>query len=147
MSQFSSSAQWALEMARAEAPLFHHDFIGTEHVLLGLLKSPDGKVGRVLHALGVNHEAVRHEIEKIVGTGPLHETQPVIPFTPRARQALHLATNEAKAFNRECADPEHILLGLLLEGGGVAALVLKKLGVEPEMARQQVLKELGRGEC
>jgi hypothetical protein len=142
LADFNPTARQALEFARAEAGWFHHDFIGTEHVLLGLLKSESGALAGILRRLGLDHGAIRKEIEAIVGVGIASETTAAIPYTPRARQALHLATSEAKALKQGHVGPEHVFLGLLLEGGGVAALVLKNFGVQVQRAREEVLKEL-----
>jgi hypothetical protein len=142
LSDFNPTTREALELARAEAGGLHHDFIGTEHVLLGLLKSESGPLSNVLRRLGLDHGAIRAEIEKIVGVGNSSEQTAAIPYTPRARRALHLATSEAKALKQDHAGAEHVFLGLLLEGSGVAALVLKNFGVQVQGARQEVWREL-----
>jgi hypothetical protein len=142
LSDFNASAQQVLELARDEPLRFHRDFIGTEHVLLGLLKMEQGIVPNVLRSLGVNHETIRLEIEKLVGLGPVHPAATPIPYTPRARKALQLAANEAKSLHHAHVGTEHIFLGLLLEGSGVAALVLKNLGVQIERTREAILREL-----
>lgn len=148
-SAFTPGAKQILEFARAEAPLLRHDFIGTEHVLLGLLSLETGVVSSVLRKSGVDHEGVRTEIEKLVGIGPDHATAVAIPYTPRARKALQIAAREAKALNQAQVGAEHIFLGLLLEGGGAAALVLKSLGIRIEKIREEILQEMnpssGRG--
>ena len=140
---FSPDGQRTLELAREEAPRLHHCFIGTEHVLLGLLGSETGAVLNVLRKLGLDREIVRIEIEKIVGLGPEQKMAGDIPFTPRARKALRLAAKEARALNRSRVGAEHIFLGLLLESEGVAGLVLRSLGVDVARARRELLKELG----
>ncbi|MDB6112670.1 MAG: NDP-hexose 4-ketoreductase [Pedosphaera sp.] len=142
LSEFSASAQQVLELAREEPLRFHHDFIGTEHVLLGLLKMEQGIVPNILRGLGVSHETIRMEVEKFVGLGAVHPVTTPIPYTPRARKALLLAANEAKALRHAHVGTEHIFLGLLLEGGGIAALVLRNLGVQIESTREAVLREL-----
>jgi len=130
-------AVWqSLELAGAEAVRFHHDFIGTEHVLLGLLEN--GKVRRVLENLGVRRETVRAEIEKIVGLGPQSQTNRPAVYTPRAQRAFRFAIREAKAARVIRAEPEHVLLGLLEEGSGVAAMVLNSVGVDTKKAREQL---------
>jgi ATP-dependent Clp protease ATP-binding subunit ClpC len=121
---------------------FHHDFIGTEHVLLGLFSAEDGIVPAVLKRMGIEHGKVRVEVEKIVASQPGHIVGPMIPYTPRARRALRLAAEEAKSLCRAEVGPEHILLGLLREGEGVAGLVLRSLGVNVEKTRAEILKEL-----
>jgi ATP-dependent Clp protease ATP-binding subunit ClpC len=135
-------AAWqSFELAGAEAARFHHDFIGTEHVLLGLLGEENGKVGKVLENLGVRRENVRAEIEKIVGVGPQSHTDRPARYTPRAKKAFQFAIREAKAARAVRAEPEHVLLGLLDGCGGVAALVLKQLGVDADKVREQIRKQ------
>ncbi|MDB6020719.1 MAG: clpC [Pedosphaera sp.] len=139
---FTAGAQQTLALAREEAPRLHHDFIGTEHVLLGLTISQAGIVPKVMQKMGVDSEKVRREIEKWVGPGQNAGRNPAaIPFTPRAKRALLLAANEAKALDSAHIGAEHIFLGLLLEGHGVAALVLKSLGVDVEKTRAEILRE------
>ena len=146
LAEFTSNAQETLTLAREEAPRLHHDFIGTEHVLLGLTKSPAGIVPKVMQKMGVDSENVRREIEKWVGLGqPATQNSTTIPYTPRAKRALSLAAQEAKALHRTHIGAEHIFLGLLLEGHGVAALVLKSLGVDVEKARAEIRRELAEG--
>ena len=131
MSAFTPNAQKTLELARAEAPRLNHDFIGTEHVLLGLLNSPAGIVPNIMRRMGVDAETVRQEIAALIGPGlPAERVAAAIPYTPRAIRALSLAVGEAEALKQPHVSPEHILLGLLKEGEGVAALVLRKLGVD-----------------
>jgi len=132
-----------LEFARAEAPRLNHDFIGTEHVLLGLLKSHSSIVPNVMHRLGVEFEIIRVEIEKIIGPGvPLPRVAAEIPYTPRATRALALAVKEADELHQSQVSPEHIFLGLIKEGSGVAAIVLKNLGVDIDRARAEIVKEM-----
>jgi len=140
---FAPAAQQTLEFARAEAPRLNHDFIGTEHVLLGLLKSQSEIVPNVMRRLGVEFEAVRVEIEKVIGPGmPAQRVAANIPYTPRATRALALAAKEAEELNQAQVSPEHIFLGLIKEGEGVAAIVLKNLGVEIGRARGELVKEM-----
>jgi hypothetical protein len=143
LTSFNASERQTLEFARAEAPRFHHDFIGTEHVLLGLLEVENGAVRNVLRRFGVDREAIRLEIEKFVGLGPVREAATAIPYTPRARKSLLLAAREAQALNHAYVGAEHIFLGLLLEGDGVAARVLRNLGIQIEKTREEILKEIG----
>ena len=142
LNDFDPNARHVLELAREEPARFNHDFVGTEHVLLGVLRSKHEVVSKVLRRFGVERDAVSVEIEKFVGLGPVHEANPAIPFTPRARKALQLAASEAKAMNRARVGTEHIFLGLLSEGSGVAALVLKNLGIETQRTREEILKEI-----
>ena len=142
LSNFSANAKEILELAQVEAPRLHHDFVGTEHVLLGLLTSENSVVLNVLRRFGLDREIVRMEIEKVVGIGSSYPLPSVIPYTPRAKRALLLAAREASSLKHSSVAAEHILLGLLREGSGVAALVLKNLGVQTESARQEILKAL-----
>ena len=139
---FAPAARQTLKLAPEEARHFHHDFIGTEHVLLGLTKSNSRIVSNVMQRLGVDGEAVRLEIQKIVHFGQPHKAVATIPFTPRARKALRLAADEARTLNQPRIGAEHILLGLIIEGSGVAAMVLKNLGVQLERAREEILTEM-----
>jgi len=145
LDDFSASAKQTLELARAEAPRLHHNFIGTEHVLLGLLTLENGVVLEMLRRIGVDRKDVQTEIEKIVGLGPDQGPVPEIPFTPRARKALRLAADEARALNHPQTGPEHIFLGLIEEGSGVAALVLRNLGVNVEKARDEIRRIAAAG--
>jgi hypothetical protein len=133
-----------LDCGGREARGFQHDFIGTEHVLLGLLEAKTGVVPGVLQRMGVDPKTVRDEIGKIVGPGRAQGACPAPPYTPRVKKALELAGAEARALNRTQVDGEHIFLGLLREGSGVAAMVLKSLGVNTQTAREEVIRELGR---
>jgi hypothetical protein len=131
----------ALEAGRAEALCFHHDFIGTEHVLLGLLAAETSSASNVLRKMGVSRETVRVQIERIVGSGPKSHNAQSLPYTPRAKRALELAAREARCLHNNHVDPRHIFLGLLLEGHGVAALVLKSLGVDVQKVRSEIERE------
>jgi ATP-dependent Clp protease ATP-binding subunit ClpC len=139
---FTPRAQQVLALARKEADRFHHNFVGTGHLLLGLIKLGQGVAVNVLQKLGLVLETVRLEVEKQVGTGPDQKIFANIPYTPRVKKVLALATKEAKALNQPYVGTEHILLGLLREGDGVAPLVLKSLDVDIEQTRQEILKEL-----
>jgi hypothetical protein len=143
LSAFTPNAQRTLELARAEAPRLNHDFIGTEHVLLGLLKSQSGIVPNVMRRLGVGSETIRAEIEKTIGPGlTAQRVAAEIPFTPRATRALALAVKEAEGLDQTQVSPEHIFLGLIKEGEGVAAVVLRNLGVDISRARGEIVKEM-----
>src|SRR5204862_4358989 len=142
MNNFTPRAQQVLALARKEADRFNHNFVGTEHLLLGLIKLGQGVAVNVLQKLGLDLETVRMEVEKQVGTGPDQKMIGNIPYTPRVKKVLALAAKEAKALNHTYIGTEHILLGLLREGDGVAARVLRNLDVNAEVTRQYVLKEL-----
>jgi ATP-dependent Clp protease ATP-binding subunit ClpC len=142
MNNFTPRAQQVLALARKEADRFNHNFVGTEHLLLGLIKLGQGVAVNVLQRLGLDLETVRMEVEKQVGTGPDQKMIGNIPYTPRVKKVLALASKEAKNLNHTYVGTEHILLGLLREGDGVAARVLKNLDVDIEQTRQEILKEL-----
>jgi len=142
MNNFTPRAQQVLALARKEADRFNHNFVGTEHLLLGLIKLGQGVAVNVLQKMGLDLETVRLEVEKQVGTGPDQRVVGNIPYTPRVKKVLALAAKEARALNHTYVGTEHILLGLLREGDGVAARVLKNLDVDIEQTRQEILKEL-----
>ncbi len=142
MNNFTPRAQQVLQLARKEADRFNHGYVGTEHILLGLIALGQGVAVNVLQRMGVNLETVRLEVEKAVGVGPETKTVGNVPFTPRVKKVLALASQEARAMNHAYVGTEHILLGLLREGEGVAARILKNLNVDLEKARIEVLKEL-----
>src|SRR5271154_5655554 len=142
MSNFTPRAQQVLALARKEADRFNHNFLGTEHLLLGLIKLGQGVAVNVLQSMGIDLDTVRIAVEKEVGTGPDQKMIGNIPYTPRVKKVLALASKEAKALNHTYVGTEHILLGLLREGDGVAAKVLKNLDVDIEQCRQEILKEL-----
>jgi ATP-dependent Clp protease ATP-binding subunit ClpC len=142
LSNFTPRAQQVLALARKEADRFNHNFVGTEHLLLGLIKLGQGVAVNVLQKMGLDLETVRLEVEKQVGTGPDQKMIGNVPYTPRVKKVLQLAAKEAKALTHTYVGTEHILLGLLREGDGVAARVLKNLDVDIEQARQEILKEL-----
>ena len=142
MNNFTPRAQQVLALARKEADRFNHNYLGSEHLLLGLIKLGQGVAVNVLQKLGLDLETVRMEVEKQVGPGPDQKMIGNIPYTPRVKKVLSLAQKEAKALNHTYVGTEHILLGLLREGEGVAARVLKNLDVDIEQTRQEILKEL-----
>ena len=139
---FTPRAQQVLALARFEADRLHHNFLGTEHLLLGLIALGQGVAVNVLWKMGVDLETARREVEQHVGAGPEQTIFGNIPYTPRVKKVLALAAKEAKALNHTYVGTEHILLGLLREGDGVAARVLQHLGVDVERTRQEILKEL-----
>ena len=141
MNNFTPRAQQVLALARKEADRFHHNYVGTEHILLGLIKLGQGVAVSVLQKMGLDLETVRSAVEKQVGSGP-EGKNPEAFLTPRVKKVLALAGKEAKALNHSYVGTEHILLGLLREGEGVAARVLKSLDVDIERTRNEILREL-----
>ena len=139
---FTPRAQQVLALSRREADRFNHNFVGTEHLLLGLIALGQGVAVNVLRKMGLDLETVRCEVEKQVGTGPDQKMIGNIPYTPRVKKVLALAAKESKALNHAYVGTEHVLLGLLREGDGVAPRVLKNLGVDLEQTRREILKEL-----
>ena len=142
MNNFTPRAQQVLALARKEADRFNHNYIGTEHVLLGLIKLGQGVAVSVLQRMGLDLESVRMEVEKEVGTGPDQKSSANIPYTPRVKKVLALANKEAKQLNHSYVGTEHILLGLLREGEGMAARVLTSLNVDLPTTRNEVLAEI-----
>lgn len=142
MNNFTPRAQQVLALARKEADRFNHNYVGTEHLLLGLIKLGQGVAVNVLQKMNLDLETVRMEVEKQVGNGPETKMVGNIPYTPRVKKVLALAGKEAKALNHSYVGTEHILLGLLREGDGVAARVLKNLEVDIERTRNEILREL-----
>ena len=120
MNNFTPRAQQVLALARKEADRFNHNYVGTEHLLLGLIKLGRGVAVNVLQKMGLDLETVRMEVEKQVGSGPETKMVGNIPYTPRVKKVLALAGKEARALNHSYVGTEHILLGLLREGEGVA---------------------------
>jgi len=142
MNNFTPRAQQVLQLARKEADRFNHGYVGTEHLLLGIIALGQGVAVNVLQRLGVNLESVRMEVEKAVGVGPETKTVGNLPFTPRVKKVLALAGSEARALNHAYVGTEHILLGLLREGEGVASRVLRNLNIDLEKTRVEIMKEL-----
>ena len=137
--RFSPRAREVIISAQQEALALHHGFIGTEHILLGLLRDRDGVAGRTLHVLGISPDAVREQVLDIVG-GSQHEVAGHIPLTPRSKKVLELAVQEAVRLGHLYVGTEHILLGLVREGDGVGWHVLHRLGLTVPGVRDQVLK-------
>ena len=142
MNNFTPRAQQVLQLARKEADRFNHGYVGTEHILLGICALGQGVAVNVLQKIGISLESLRMEVEKAVGVGPETKTVGNVPFTPRVKKVLALSGSEARALNHSYVGTEHILLGLLREGEGVAARVLKNLDVDLEQARIEIMKEL-----
>lgn len=139
MHNFTPRAQQVLALARKEAERFNHNFVGTEHVLLGIISLGQGTAVAVLRKMGLDLGVVRQDVEKCIGTGPERNPSLAIPYTPRVKKVLALAIKEARALNHSYVGTEHILLGFLREGDGVAGRVLKKLGMDLEKTRQEIL--------
>jgi ATP-dependent Clp protease ATP-binding subunit ClpA len=141
MVNFTPRAQQVLVLARREADRFRHHFVGTEHLLLGLIRLGQGTAFTALERMGLDLTSVRQEIETQVGAGPDQKLFGT-PFTPRARHVLALAAKEAQSLNHPYVGTEHILLGLLGEGDGVAGRVLRNRAVDIYATRQQILEVL-----
>ena len=129
--------------ARREAQRFHHEYIGTEHILLGLIQEGQGVAANVLKSMNVDLDKIRREVEKIVKAGPAHEPSVQIPFTPRAKKVVELALEEAGELGHNYIGTEHLLLALLREQEGIAAHVLLALGVKLEEVREVTIDFLG----
>jgi ATP-dependent Clp protease ATP-binding subunit ClpC len=143
--RFTDRARKVMALANQEAQRFNHDCIGTEHVLLGLVKEGSGVGAQVLKNLDVDIKKLRLEIEKLVKSGPDMVTMGKLPQTPRAKKVIEFAIEEARSLNHNYVGTEHILLGLLREADGIAAQVLMNLGLKLEDVRQEVLNLLGAG--
>jgi hypothetical protein len=140
--RFTDRARRVVVLAQEEARLLNHDYIGTEHILLGLIQEGDGVAARALQSLGISLDAVRARVEDIIGRGD-EQSPSHIPFTPRAKKVLELSLREALQLSHNYIGTEHILLGLIREGEGVAAQVLVELGGDLERVRQEVKRILG----
>ena len=139
--KFTDKARRVVVLAQEEAKMLNHNYIGTEHILLGLIHEGEGVAAKALEALGINLDAVREQVQEIIGQG---QTPPTghIPFTPRAKKVLELSLREALQLGHSYIGTEHLLLGLIREGEGVAAQVLTKLGADSNRVRQQVVELL-----
>ena len=142
MSNFTPRAQQVLALARKEADRFHHNYVGTEHLLLGLINLGQGVAVNVLQKMGLDLDTVRQAVDEQVGLGPEAKPSGNVPYTPRVKKVLALAGKEAKGLNHSYVGTEHILLGLLREGEGVAARVLKSLDIDVDRCRNEILSEL-----
>ena len=139
--RFTDRARRVVVLAQEEARLLNHNYIGTEHILLGLLNEGEGIAAKALESLGINLSGVREQVVEIIGQGQQAPTGH-IPFTPRAKKVLELSLREALQLGHNYIGTEHILLGLIREGEGVAAQVLQKLGAELQKVRQTVIQLL-----
>ena len=139
--RFTDRARRVVVLAQEEARMLNHNYIGTEHILLGLIHEGEGVAARTLESMDISLEAVRRQVEQIIGRG---QAAPVghIPFTPRAKKVLELSLREALQLGHNYIGTEHMLLGLIREGEGVAAQVLQKLGADLNRVRQSVIQLL-----
>ncbi|WP_288453099.1 Clp protease N-terminal domain-containing protein, partial [uncultured Microbacterium sp.] len=140
--RFTDRARRVVVLAQEEAKMLNHNYIGTEHILLGLIHEGEGVAAKALESLGISLDAVREQVQDIIGQG---QQQPTghIPFTPRAKKVLELSLREALQLGHNYIGTEHLLLGLIREGEGVAARVLENLGVDLAKVRTQVIRMLG----
>ncbi len=143
--RFTDRARKVMQLANQEAQRFNHEYIGTEHILLGLVKEGSGVAANVLKNLEVDLRKIRLEVEKLVQSGPEMVTVGKLPQTPRAKKVIEYSMEEARNLNHSYVGTEHILLGLLREQEGVAAQVLMNLGLKLEDVREEVLNLLGHG--
>ncbi|MCA9096465.1 MAG: NDP-hexose 4-ketoreductase, partial [Planctomycetaceae bacterium] len=141
--RFTDRARKVMQLANQEAQRFNHEYIGTEHILLGLVKEGSGVAANVLKNLDIDLRKIRTEVEKIVQAGPDMVTMGKLPQTPRAKKVIEYSMEEARQLNHNYVGTEHILLGLLREQEGVAAQVLMNLGLKLEDVREEVLNLLG----
>jgi hypothetical protein len=139
--RFTDRARRVVVLAQEEARMLNHNYIGTEHFLLGLIHEGEGVAAKALESLGISLDAVRQQVEEIIGQGQ-QAPSGHIPFTPRAKKVLELTQREAQQLGHNYIGTEHILLGLIREGSGVAAQVLVKLGADLNRVRQQVIQLL-----
>jgi ATP-dependent Clp protease ATP-binding subunit ClpA len=140
--RFTDRARRVVVLAQEEARMLNHNYIGTEHILLGLAHEGEGVAAKALESLGISLDAVRQQVEEIIGQGQ-QALSGHIPFTPRAKEVLELSRREASQLGHNYIGTEHILLGLVREGDGVAAQVLVKLGADLKTVRQQVIQLIG----
>src|SRR5246127_2357860 len=143
--RFTDRARKVMQLANQEAQRFNHEYVGTEHVLLGLIKEGSGVAANVLRNLDVDLRKIRNEVEKIVQAGPEMVTMGKLPQTPRAKKVIEYAIEEARNLNHNYVGTEHLLLGLLREQEGVAAQVLLNLNLKLDEVREEVLNLLGHG--
>jgi ATP-dependent Clp protease ATP-binding subunit ClpC len=136
---FTDRARRVVVLAQDEARLRNHDYLGTEHLLLGLIREREGVAAKALESLGISLEAVHAQVQEIVGQGQSAPTSH-IPFTPRAKKVLELSFREALQLHHDYLGTEHLLLGLIREGEGVAAQVLMQLGADLSRVRQRVIE-------
>jgi ATP-dependent Clp protease ATP-binding subunit ClpC len=141
--RFTERARQVVVLAQDEARALRHNYIGTEHLLLGLLREEEGLAARVLETLGVTLEQSRDQVRAIIGAGEPGETLAgQIPFTPRAKKTLELALREARSLGHQFIGTEHVLLGLVRVGEGVGVKILDALGASPAVVREEVIRSL-----
>jgi ATP-dependent Clp protease ATP-binding subunit ClpC len=141
--RFTERARKVILLAKEEAKRFNHDYIGTEHILLGLVREGEGVAAAVLASFGLSPDKIRLEVEKLVQPGPSTVISGDLPFTPKAKKVIELAMDEARALGHNYIGTEHLLLGLIKEGEGVASQVLMNLGLELDKVREEVMNLLG----
>ncbi|MBI3999885.1 MAG: AAA family ATPase, partial [Candidatus Omnitrophica bacterium] len=141
--RFTERARKVIILAKEEAKRFNHDYIGTEHILLGLIKEGESVAAAVLQNLGLSLDTIRLEVEKLVQFGPSTIVSGDIPFTPKAKKVIELAMDEARRLGHNYIGTEHLLLGLIKEGEGVASHVLMNVGLDLNKVRSEVIKLLG----
>ncbi len=141
--RFTERVRKVIQLAREEAMRFNHDYIGTEHLLLGLVKEGEGIAAAALANLGVDLKTLRLEVEKLVEQGPSTVSVGEIPFNPQAKKVLELAVEEARKFGHNYIGTEHLLLGLIKEGEGIAAHVLENMKIDVEKVQREVVRLLG----
>jgi ATP-dependent Clp protease ATP-binding subunit ClpC len=145
LNNFNPEAQQVLVLARKAADRLNHSFLGTEHLLLGIMELGQGTAVNVLRKMNLDLEILALEVEKHVGTGPDQKLFGNIPYTPRVKKVLALAQKEARQLNHTYIGTEHVLLGLLQAGDEVAAKIMKNLGVDLQQMRNEILRELAPG--
>ena len=139
LERFTDQARRAIVLAEEEARMLGHNWLGTEHILLGLIREGDGVAAKALESLGIGLQGVRQQVEEIIGQVPQVPSE-VIRFTPRSKKVLELSLRESLQLGNDYIGTEHILLGLIRERDGVAAQVLVKLGAELSGVREQVIE-------
>jgi ATP-dependent Clp protease ATP-binding subunit ClpC len=143
--RFTDRARRVVVLAQEEARMLNHDYVGTEHILLALIRESGGVAAQALESLGITEETARQQVEEVVGPGQPGPQRGHLPLTPRAKKTLQLSMREAIALGHAYIGTEHILLGLLREDDGAPTRVLNGLGVDPNRVRQQVIQLVSPG--
>src|SRR3989338_8558447 len=141
--RFTERARKVIILAKEEAKRFNHDYIGTEHILLGLIRECEGVAAAVLQNLGMSLEQIRLEVEKLVHPGPSTVVSGDLPFTPKSKKVVEFAMDEAHSLGHNYIGTEHLLLGLIRETEGIASQVLMNLGLSLDKVRAEVMELLG----